>query len=398
VDGGKEMMQQEEETYTPEERIKRLVELKPVDRIGVGPQIVADAARYAGMSIAEYCLNIESAKRAHDEAYEKIGRPDMCMPMPLGPMFYFPFSIALAYSFFTGHWKFPGITPGYPEDRIYQFIETDIFGKDGYDTLIKDGMHRFIRFDEASARDVVEKAFPAAKFSNDWLLEFKERHIPMWGTYGYSMGMSECPLAICMAYRGIENLVRDVMYRPDKLIEFAEETNDALIAIAEQGALMGGIEPLTIWNGGFGSWSTDFISPKSYLELVHPYLKKMIHTYVKDGFMVHCHWHNNITPLLEYLKEVIPKKSSVVLYIDNLTDIAKTKEILGDHVCIMGNITPSTLTVGTPKDVEKEVKKVIDAAKGDTGFILSVETGDDTKLENMQTLVRVGKEYGKYRR
>jgi hypothetical protein len=391
------MMQQEEETYTPEERIQRLVELKPVDRIGVGPQIVADAARYAGMSIAEYCLDINKARKAHDEAYEKIGRPDMCMPMPLGPMFYLPFSMAFAYSFYTAHWKFPGITKGYPEDRIYQMIETDIFGPDGYDKMIEDGLHRFLRFDEASARDMIEKALPAGKVAYEWLLAYKERHIPMWGGYGYSMGMCEVPLAICMAYRGIENLVRDVMHRPDKLIEVADELVDSMIAIGEQSALMGGVEPYTIFNGGFGSWSTDFISPKSYLKLVHPYLKKMVHTFVKDGFMPHLHWHNNITPLLEYLKEVIPKKSCV-LYIDNLTDIEKTKEILGDRVCIMGNITPSTLTVGTPKDVEKEVKKAIDAAKGDTGYILSVETGDDTKLENMQTLVRVGKEYGRYKR
>jgi hypothetical protein len=391
------MMQQEEETYTPEERIKRLVELKPVDRIGVGPQIVADAARYAGMSIAEYCLDIKKCKRAHDEAYEKIGRPDMCMPMPLGPMFYFPMSTAFAYSFYTAHWKFPGITPGYPEDRIYQMVEEDVFGSDGYDTLIEDGMHRFIRFNEASARDVLEKAFPVAKFTVDWLLEYKERHIPMWGGYGYSMGMAEVPLAICMAYRGIQNFVRDVMYRPDKLIEVADELTDSLIAIGEQSALAYGVGPYTVFNGGFGSWSTDFISPKSYLELVHPYLKKMVHTWVEDGFMVHCHWHNNITPLLEYLKEVIPKKKCV-LYIDKMTDIAKAKEILGDRVCIMGNVTPSTLTVGTPKDVEKEVKETIDAAKGETGFILSVETGDDTQLENMQTFVRVGKEYGKYKR
>jgi len=67
-------------------------------------------------------------------------------------------------------------------------------------------------------------------------------------------------------------------------------------------------------------------------------------------------------------------------------------------MCIMGNVRASLLSLGSPNDIEKEVKKIIDGCKEGGGLIVSAETPDDTKLENIQTLIKVAKEYGRYKK
>ena len=37
--------------------------------------------------------------------------------------------------------------------------------------------------------------------------------------------------------------------------------------------------------------------------------------------------------------------------LDSMTDIRKAKEILGDHMCIMGDVPPALLSSGTPEQV-----------------------------------------------
>ncbi len=34
-----------------------------------------------------------------------------------------------------------------------------------------------------------------------------------------------------------------------------------------------------------------------------------------------------------------------------MTDIRKAKEVLGDHMCIMGDVPPALLSSGTPEQV-----------------------------------------------
>jgi len=79
--------------------------------------------------------------------------------------------------------------------------------------------------------------------------------------------------------------------------------------------------------------------------------------------------------------------------------MAKAKEILGDKVCLYGNVPSSVLVHGTVNDVKKYCKKLIaDCAEG-RGFILSTEceTPWDAKPENVKAIIDSAKEYGKYK-
>ncbi|GAI27983.1 unnamed protein product, partial [marine sediment metagenome] len=91
----------------------------------------------------------------------------------------------------------------------------------------------------------------------------------------------------------------------------------------------------------------------------------------------------------------IPKGKAV--YHFECTDIFKAKEILGDRVCIRGNVPLSLLCTGTPEEVKDYCKKLIDVVGKDGGFIMDAgATLDDAKPENVKAMCDFTKEYGVY--
>ena len=81
------------------------------------------------------------------------------------------------------------------------------------------------------------------------------------------------------------------------------------------------------------------------------------------------------------------------------TDILKAKEILGDTVCIRGNVPGTLRCTGSPEDVVAYCKKLIDAVGKGGGFILDGTIGipDEAKLENLKAVADTTREYGVYR-
>ena len=97
---------------------------------------------------------------------------------------------------------------------------------------------------------------------------------------------------------------------------------------------------------------------------------------------------------LEYFTG-FPKGSLVILF--EQTDIFRAKEILGDRVCLMGNVPLPLLQLGSPQDVEEYCRKLIKVCGKGGGFILANGGGIyDAKPENMRAMVDSIKKYGWY--
>jgi len=70
--------------------------------------------------------------------------------------------------------------------------------------------------------------------------------------------------------------------------------------------------------------------------------------------------------------------------------MVQAKKVLGDRVCIRGNVPGSLLATGTPDDVEQYCIKLIGEAGRDGGFILDTATSlDDAKPENVRVMFDV---------
>ena len=87
------------------------------------------------------------------------------------------------------------------------------------------------------------------------------------------------------------------------------------------------------------------------------------------------------------------------LYWFEQTDLIKAKEVLGDRICLRGNVPASLLNVGTPEQVKEYCRKLIENVGKGGGFILDGATGipDEARPENVKAMAEAVREYGVYR-
>jgi hypothetical protein len=192
-------------------------------------------------------------------------------------------------------------------------------------------------------------------------------------------------------YRGV---VLDMFRQPEKLkaalnriLEYRIAT--ARPAVKKEGQLAIGAsgEPHRV--------SDEFMSQKQFEEFVWPYWKRAIEATLNLGYdTVWMFCEGRRDKQLEYFTG-FPKGSLVILF--EQTDIFRAKEILGDRVCLMGNVPLPLLQLGSPRDVEEYCKKLIKVCGKGGGFILA-NGGDiyDAKPENMRAMVDSAKKYGWY--
>ena len=138
-----------------------------------------------------------------------------------------------------------------------------------------------------------------------------------------------------------------------------------------------------------------FMSLDQFKTFFWPSLKKVILSLIEEGFIPVVFWEGNCTSRLEIIKD-IPKGKAIYWF--ERTDIFKAKEILGDTVCIRGNVPGTLLCFGSPEDVEAYCKKLIDVVGKGGGFILDGAIGipDEAKPENVKAMADTTKEYGVY--
>jgi len=80
------------------------------------------------------------------------------------------------------------------------------------------------------------------------------------------------------------------------------------------------------------------------------------------------------------------------------TDMFRAKEVLGDRVCLLGNIPSSLLTVGTPDGVRDYAKRLIDVVGEGGGFIMAAGYSlTEARPELVKAWIDFTKEYGTYK-
>lgn len=80
-------------------------------------------------------------------------------------------------------------------------------------------------------------------------------------------------------------------------------------------------------------------------------------------------------------------------------DLAEVKKTFGRRVSLRGNVNSITVMLrGSPRDVERDVLRCMEAAKEGGGFILGVgdQTPWDTPEENLHAFVEAGRRHGRY--
>ena len=71
---------------------------------------------------------------------------------------------------------------------------------------------------------------------------------------------------------------------------------------------------------------------------------------------------------------------------------------MGRKFCLSGGLPNYLLSVGTPEDVKRYCKKIIDKVASDGGYIMDASAiiQNDAKIENIKAMTDFTRKYGKY--
>lgn len=374
------------DTMTAIQRVDKHINLEEPDRVGIAPMGEFYYAQMMDMTIEEILMNPWRADEAFEYGYKKHGGLDMAEVAFLLAMYLSP--TPDIFSTFYFDWHLPGRErdPNDIPNLNERARENPLMTEEDYDLILKHGLHRFFSFRRAGMADMglLGAAMPqTAEIARKW---WEEYEVPTMID-----GAMNNPFTLLSQLRGSTNFMLDLRRYPDKLLEVLDVVCDGVIAAGL--ALAELVQAKTIIIGG-ARGSADFISPKMFEKFCLPYLVRCAHAAAAAGLRVQYHFDTNWTPMLEGFKELPPK--SGYLHLDERTDIIQAKKVLGDHLCLFGNLKPSLFVLGTEEEVEREVKTIIDGCATGGGLIVSAELTADSKFELVDKMVQTTKTYGVY--
>jgi uroporphyrinogen-III decarboxylase len=363
-------------------RIRRTIELQPVDRIPFVFMGTAFAPRYMGVSMAEFCADPDVRVDVTMAAMDRLGGEfDGINALPAGRI-----SVAL-----SGAWLSRVAVPGrdLPDDSLWQVVETEVMTVDDYDTIIERGWLAFLAEYMPRVIEPAELEANATWMGNNLtsvVRRFQERgYVPV------SAGGTTIPFECLCGGRSMEEFFLDLHRIPDKVKACLDAMQPGLIQIGVDGARRSGVP--AVWVGGWRAASS-MLSPKMWNEFVFPYYLEMVTQLAENDIVSVLHFDHDWTRDLSRLRELPARRC--ILNLDGWTDIRRAKEILGDHMAIMGDVPAPLLSTRTPDDVYAYVR---DLARdvGPTGLILcpGCDAPIDARPENMQAFVAASLEFGK---
>jgi hypothetical protein len=191
-------------------------------------------------------------------------------------------------------------------------------------------------------------------------------------------------------YRGMRGAMMDMFRCPDKLIAACELLLEWRIqrAMPADPSKPGNPKRLFI---ALHRGAEGFMSNKQFERFYWPTFKKALLKNIELGYVPMPFCEGAYGDRLEYFLE-LPKGTTVTHF--DLTDMFRAKEILKDHVCIMGNVPSPLLQVGTPEEVDEYCKKLIQVCGKGGGLILTNGSSIDlAKPENIKAMIDAPKKY-----
>ena len=267
------------------------------------------------------------------------------------------------------------------DDVLWNVNEQGPMTEADYDTVIAKGwgymtdeMYKRIGYDPA--------AFPLP--DKEFFGQLQQRIAPLGKTTISATSFPPFPpFEVLSGARKLQNFVRDIRRIPDKVRAALEVIED--YSVEQTIKALKAAPSVFSFIGGTRSGST-FISPQVFERFYFPYFQKLVPEMEKINVKTWLHMDNDWSGFLHYFREF--SRGQCVWDPDQMTPIVKIKEVLGDKMCITGNLSPALLAVGTPDQVYASTKKIC-SEMGKTGFIMAsgCSVPIDAKRENVAAAI-----------
>ena len=284
---------------------------------------------------------------------------------------------------------------GVPQDFSVQYQERETITIEDYDKIINLGWNRFCEEYFPRTIGISLEQLDAAEKA---LLKVYLDDVKVWKQHGVAIMAGALALSCEMILslgRTLPKFTLDLHRYPEKVKAALEAMVPDIVQNCIDDAKASGIPWVVIsMERGAGS----YYSLKVYEKFFFKPLKRMVDAFAAAGLISVLHFDTDWTLNLPYLKDL--PRGKCICELDSTSNIFKAKEILKGHICIMGDVPASLLSLGAPEDVAGYCKKLIDIVGEDEGFILSTgcECPVDAKFENVKMMIDAGKNYYPHRR
>jgi len=377
---------------TSKERIETAISMGKPDRVPVIPSIDFFSSRYGGITQREMFFDIHKADMALEKTMEDLGPFD-------GQNLSYAGSGRILQVIYPTPPKIPGVG-GVPDDAQYQFVEKNIMGPEEYRRIKERGPLRWILNMMKTGTPELGKPMgllkALAKMDVDML---KIRlSINAWKKKDFEslvgVNIVFTPMEyISLFLRSFNDFILDLFRHGDDVKAASRALMKPLISQGVITVAATGVK--RVFMGGTRT-SASSISPKQFEEFALPEWQEMSEFFVRKGITPILHFDSDWTAFFPYLKSL--PRGKCVLNLDGASDIFKAKEILGDHMCIMGDVPPTLLKLGEPEEVEEYCRRLMREIGSDGGFILSsgCTIPIDAKPENVEAMLRSAQRFGAY--
>jgi len=195
---------------------------------------------------------------------------------------------------------------------------------------------------------------------------------------------------------GLENYVRALFHHSSALKHVIEEVSrfnlETIRLFADSGA------HVILVGDDLAFDSGPFISPSLLKEFIYPYLAEEVEAGHKLGLPVMLHSDGNVTSLVNDIVD-LGFDGLHSLQPSSGVDIVAVKSQWGDRICLMGNVDLDyLLTMGTAREIEAEVKRLMREVAPGGGYIMSTTNvlARYVPPENALTMYRAAEKYGRY--
>ncbi|MGD1970760.1 MAG: uroporphyrinogen decarboxylase family protein [Desulfobacterales bacterium] len=352
------------------ERILKTIALEKPDRTPVVLEYSGFAAYVTNTQMADFLSSPTKNLETMIQAYLMVGDGDAINYGSFWPY-------GLCYDFMSKV-AVPGID--LPENDMWQVVETKLMTREDYDLIVDSGWQKYFNkfMAEKILNDVPAEYLPPQRKSPGVQNAWREEGVPV-----LSGGDITTPFELLCGSRSLVDFFLDLVEIPQKVTA----AMDAIVPHLAGDAIRRAKKhkyPL-VWVGGWRA-APFMLSPEMWNRLVWPYFSRLVHEVVDSGLIALLHLDSDWTRELNRFREL--PKGRCIMALDGETDILKAKEILGDHMCIMGDVSASMLYLESPQKVHEYCRMLI-RELGPKGFIL--QSGCDipanAKLENVRAMV-----------